>query len=165
MPVAELAAFTQRPDRVIGAHFMNPVARIRGVELVPGPRTSVSTIARASALIDHLGKTPLAIRDGAGFVTNRLLMGFINEASRLVADGIAEPEQVDRICRECFGHPMGPLETADLIGLDTITQTLAVLEEHFPGDRYHPSAPLIERVRAGNLGRKSGSGFHRYETP
>jgi 3-hydroxybutyryl-CoA dehydrogenase len=165
MPVAELAAFTQRPDRVIGAHFMNPVARIRGVELVPGPQTSAATVERARALITRLGKTPVPIRDGAGFVTNRLLMGFINEAARLVADGIAEPEQIDRICRECFGHPMGPLETADLIGLDTIVQTLAVLEQHFPGDRYRPAGPLTERVRAGSLGRKSGAGFHRYEAP
>jgi 3-hydroxybutyryl-CoA dehydrogenase len=163
LPITELARMTGRPDRVIGVHFMNPVARIPTVEMIPGEETSDETIARTAELLDHLGKRPVVIRDGAGFVSNRLLMSMVNEAARLVEEGIATPQEIDRICRECFGHRMGPLETADLIGLDTIARTLEVLHAAFPGDRYQVCRRLATAVEAGELGRKSKRGFYTYE--
>lgn len=162
LPITELARMTRRPDRVIGVHFMNPVARIPTVEMIPGEETSDETIVLTTELLDRLGKRPVVIRDGAGFVSNRLLMGMVNEAARLVEEGIATPQEIDRICRECFGHRMGPLETADLIGLDTIVHTLEVLRAAFPGDRYQVCQRLVTAVEAGELGRKSKQGFHTY---
>jgi len=159
MPITQLAAFTGRPDRVVGVHFMNPVARIHAVEVIPGEQTSAETVERTLALLAGLGKAGIPIKDSPGFVSNRLLMGMINEAVRLVEEGVAGPQTIDRVCRECFGHKMGPLETADLIGLDTIAQTLAILETQVSAERYKPCAPLSERVAEGRLGRKSGEGF------
>jgi len=164
IPITELGAMTGRADRVIGVHFMNPVALIRTVELVPGRETSLETIARAREFLSSIDKQPVAVRDAPGFVSNRLLMGMVNEAARLVAEGVATPREIDRICRECFGHRMGPLETADLIGLDTIRRTLDVLRKHFPGDRYATSSALAAAEARGDLGRKSGRGFHDYGT-
>ncbi|MFH1144028.1 MAG: 3-hydroxyacyl-CoA dehydrogenase family protein [Candidatus Eisenbacteria bacterium] len=162
LPITELGAMSGRPDRVIGVHFMNPVALIPTVELIPGRETSVETVARTREFLTALDKQPVTVRDGAGFVSNRLLMGMINEAARLVEEGVAAPEDIDRICRECFGHRMGPLETADLIGLDTIRRTLEVLQRYVSGERYATSPGLSAAVDRGDLGRKSGRGFHDY---
>ncbi|MBP6876202.1 MAG: 3-hydroxyacyl-CoA dehydrogenase family protein [Candidatus Eisenbacteria bacterium] len=163
IPITELGAMTGRPERVVGVHFMNPVARISTVELIPGERTSAETLARTQALLARMGKRAVLLKDGAGFVSNRLLMSFVNEAARLAEEGIASPAEIDVICRECFGHRMGPLETADLIGLDTIARTLEVLHGHFPGDRYRACERLMSAMRAGKWGRKSGEGFYEYE--
>lgn len=162
IPIARIAAVTGRPDRVIGTHFMNPVPMSTTVEVVRGPQTSDDTLARTSALLDELGKQAIVVGDGAGFVTNRVLMLMINEAVRLLEEKRAEARDIDRIFKACAGHKMGPLETADLIGLDTVRATLEVLRESTGDARYAPCSLLASMVDAGLHGRKSGQGFFGY---
>jgi 3-hydroxybutyryl-CoA dehydrogenase len=162
IPITRLGSASARPDRVIGVHFMNPVPMKTAVELIPGRRTSEATVKRTREFLDSLGKTPIGVRDSCGFVSNRILMLTVNEAAFLVYEGVADAQTVDEVFRSCFGHPMGPLETADLIGIDTILQSVEVLYEHFADSKYRPCPLLREMSAAGLHGRKSGQGFYVY---
>jgi 3-hydroxybutyryl-CoA dehydrogenase len=162
IPIASLAAVTERPDRVIGMHFFNPVPVMALVEVVSAPQTSVQTRAAVVALAEELGKTPAEANDFPGFVSNRILMPYINEAVWALHDGVAEAEAIDTIAKLGFNHPMGPLALADLIGLDTCVAILEVLEEGLGDSRYRPCPLLREHVAAGRVGRKSGRGFYPY---
>jgi 3-hydroxybutyryl-CoA dehydrogenase len=162
IPITSLAAATGRPDRVIGMHFFNPVPVLKLVEVVRGRETSDETAAAITELAEELGKTPAVANDFPGFVSNRILMPYINEAVHALADGVAEVEAIDTIAKLGFAHPMGPLALADLIGLDTCVAIMKVLHEGLGDDKYAP-APLLENyVEQGKLGRKSGQGFYIY---
>ena len=162
IPIASLAAATSRPDRVIGMHFFNPVPVMALVEVVSTKETSPETRAAVVELAQELGKTPAEANDFPGFVSNRILLPFINEAVWALRDGVAEPEAIDTIAKLGFNHPMGPLALADLIGLDTCVAILEVLREGLGDERYEPCPLLREHVAAGRLGRKSGAGFYTY---
>ena len=163
IPITSLAAETIRPDRVIGMHFFNPVPVLKLVEVVRGRDTSDETVEAIVAFAEELGKTPALANDFPGFVSNRILMPFINEAVWALHDGVAEAEAIDTIAKLGFAHPMGPLALADLIGLDTCVAIMEVLHEGFGDDRYTPCPLLREHVEAGRLGRKSGEGFYHYD--
>jgi len=165
IPIASLAAATSRPDRVIGMHFFNPVPVMALVEVVSTKETSAETRAAVVELAQELGKTPAEANDFPGFVSNRILLPFINEAVWALHEGVAEPEAIDTIAKLGFNHPMGPLALADLIGLDTCVAILQVLREGLGDERYEPCPLLREHVAAGRLGRKSGAGFYSYESP
>jgi 3-hydroxybutyryl-CoA dehydrogenase len=162
IPIGSLAAVTQRPDRVIGMHFFNPVPVLKLVEIIRGRDTSDETAEAVTELARELGKTPAVANDFPGFVSNRILMPFINEAVWALNDGVAEAEAIDTIAKLGFAHPMGPLALADLIGLDTCVAIMEVLQEGLGDDRYAPCPLLREHVAAGNLGRKTGRGFYEY---
>ncbi|HEX8558937.1 MAG TPA: 3-hydroxyacyl-CoA dehydrogenase NAD-binding domain-containing protein [Pyrinomonadaceae bacterium] len=162
IPITRLASLTDRPDRVIGMHFMNPVPLKPTVEVIKGHHTSADTVAAALGLLARMGKEGIVVNDSPGFVTNRVLMLTINEAVFLLHERVADVESIDRLFKTCFGHKMGPLETADLIGLDTILNSIEVLYESFNDSKYRP-CPLLKRmVDAGLHGRKSGAGFYTY---
>jgi 3-hydroxybutyryl-CoA dehydrogenase len=160
--IASLAAVTQRPDKVIGMHFFNPVPVMALVEVVSGPKTSEETRTAVVELARELGKTPAEANDFPGFVSNRILLPFINEAVWALHDGVAEAEAIDTIAKLGFNHPLGPLALADLIGLDTCVAILEVLRDGLGDERYEPCPLLREHVAAGRLGRKSGQGFYAY---
>ncbi|WP_305787965.1 3-hydroxyacyl-CoA dehydrogenase family protein [Symbioplanes lichenis] len=162
IPVGRLGSFTGRPDRVLGTHFMNPAPLKDTVEVVRGARTGDDTMRRALDLLTGMGKRAVVVNDGPGFVSNRILMLTINEAATVVRQDTADASTVDAVFTQCFGHPLGPLATADLIGVDTVVDTLDMLREHTGDDRFIPSALLVDLVEAGRLGRKTGHGFHRY---
>jgi 3-hydroxybutyryl-CoA dehydrogenase len=162
IPISSLAAATQRPEKVIGMHFFNPVPVLKLVEVVRGRDTSDETTTEIVELAKELGKVPAEANDFPGFVSNRILMPFINEAVWALHDGVAEPEAIDTIAKLGFAHPMGPLALADLIGLDTCVAIMEVLQEGLGDDRYAPCPLLREHVEAGRLGRKTGEGFYRY---
>jgi 3-hydroxybutyryl-CoA dehydrogenase len=162
IPIGSLAAATQRPDKVIGMHFFNPVPVLKLVEIIRARDTSDETATAITELAAELGKTPAVANDFPGFVSNRILMPFINEAVWALHDGVAEAESIDTIAKLGFAHPMGPLALADLIGLDTCVAIMEVLQEGLGDDRYAPCPLLRELVAAGKLGRKSGSGFFEY---
>ena len=163
IPIATLAAATSRPDRVIGMHFFNPVPVLKLVEVIRAAETSDETTAAILGLARDLGKQPAQANDFPGFVSNRILMPFINEAAYALMDGVAEAEAIDTIARLGFAHPIGPLALADLIGLDTCVAIMNVLHEGLGDARYAPCPLLAEHVAAGRLGRKSGRGFYAYE--
>jgi 3-hydroxybutyryl-CoA dehydrogenase len=162
IPIGSLAAATQRPDKVIGMHFFNPVPVLKLVEIIRARDTSDETATAITELAVELGKTPAVANDFPGFVSNRILMPFINEAVWALDDGVAEADAIDTIAKLGFAHPMGPLALADLIGLDTCVAIMEVLQEGLGDDRYAPCPLLREHVSAGKLGRKSGSGFFEY---
>ena len=162
IPIATLAAATGRPDRVIGMHFFNPVPVMALVEVVRAPSTSDETTAAIVELARELGKTPAVANDFPGFVSNRILMPFINEAAWALHDGVADPEAIDTIAKLGFNHPIGPLALADLIGLDTCVAIMEVLQAGLGDEKYAPCPLLREHVAAGRLGRKSGGGFYDY---
>jgi 3-hydroxybutyryl-CoA dehydrogenase len=162
IPIASLAAATDRPDKVIGMHFFNPVPVLQLVEVIRSERTSDETAAAIVELARDLGKTPAEARDFPGFVSNRILMPFINEAAYALQEGVAEPEAIDTIAKLGFAHPIGPLALADLIGLDTCVAIMDVLHEGLGDPKYAPCPLLREHVAAGRLGRKSGRGFYEY---
>ncbi len=162
IPIASLAAVTARPDRVIGMHFFNPVPVMTLVEVVRGPSTSDETAAAIVELAREIGKTPAEANDFPGFVSNRILMPFINEAVWALHDGVADAEAIDTIAKLGFAHPIGPLALADLIGLDTCVAIMDVLERGLGDSHYAPCPLLREHVAAGRLGRKSGRGFYEY---
>jgi 3-hydroxybutyryl-CoA dehydrogenase len=162
IPITLLAAATSRPDRVAGMHFFNPVPVLKLVEVIRGLETSDETARSISQLAVDLGKTPAEARDLPGFVSNRILMPFINEAAYAVLEGVAEPEAIDTIAKLGFAHPMGPLALADLIGLDTCVAIMEVLHEGLGNPKYAPCPLLRQYVHAGRLGRKSGRGFYDY---
>ncbi len=160
--ITRIASWTGRPDRVIGMHFMNPVPMKPVVEVIRGWHTSDETVDSAKAFLVAIDKKGIVVNDMPGFVSNRVLMLTVNEAAWLVQDGVSEARDIDEIFRSCFGHAMGPLETADLIGLDTILFSLEVLYESYNEDKFRPCPLLRKMVDAGLLGRKSGKGFHAY---
>ena len=162
IPISALAAATRRPENVIGMHFFNPVPVLKLVEIVRGRETSDETTRAVVELARELGKVPAEANDFPGFVSNRILMPFINEAVWALHDGVAEAEAIDTIAKLGFAHPMGPLALADLIGLDTCVAIMEVLQEGLGDDRYAPCPLLREHVAAGRLGRKSGHGFYPY---
>ena len=162
IPISTLAAATQRPDRVIGMHFFNPVPVLQLVEIVRGRETSDETAEAITELARELGKTAAVANDFPGFVSNRILMPFINEAVWALHDGVAEAEAIDTIAKLGFAHPMGPLALADLIGLDTCVAIMEVLRDGLGDERYAPCPLLQDLVTAGKLGRKSGAGFYIY---
>jgi 3-hydroxybutyryl-CoA dehydrogenase len=162
IPITSLAAATSRPDRVIGMHFFNPVPVLALVEVIRAVQTSDETAAAIVDLARDLGKTPAEANDFPGFVSNRILMPFVNEAAYALMEGVAEPEAIDTIAKLGFAHPMGPLALADLIGLDTCVSIMDVLHDGLGDPKYAP-CPLLRRyVAAGRLGRKSGRGFYEY---
>lgn len=163
--ITRVGALTRRPDRVIGVHFMNPVPLKPMVEVIRGHHTSEGTIETTREFLRRMGKDCIVVNDLPGFVSNRVLMLTVNEAVFLVQDGVAAADQIDLLFKSCFGHKMGPLETADLIGLDTILYSLEVLCESYNDPKYRPSPLLRKMVDAGLLGRKSGRGFHDYGLP
>ncbi|MEX2601914.1 MAG: 3-hydroxyacyl-CoA dehydrogenase NAD-binding domain-containing protein [Balneolaceae bacterium] len=160
--ITRLGALTNRPDKIIGMHFMNPVPMKATVEVIKGYHTSEKTIKTGTEFLADIGKEGIIVNDSPGFVSNRVLMLTINEAAFLVYEGVATPQQVDEIFRKCFGHKMGPLETGDLIGLDTILYSIEVLWESYNDSKYRPCPMLKKMVDAGLLGRKSGEGFFKY---
>jgi 3-hydroxybutyryl-CoA dehydrogenase len=163
IPIGTLAAATRRPEAVVGMHFFNPVPVMALVEVVRGPGTADGTVTAIVELARELGKTPALANDRPGFVSNRILMPFINEAVHALAEGVAEAEAIDTIAKLGFNHPLGPLALADLIGLDTCVAIMDVLHAGLGEERFAPSPLLREHVAAGRLGRKSGSGFYSYE--
>ncbi len=161
--ITRIASFTTRPDKVVGIHFMNPVPLKRVVEVIKAHYTTKETLDITTQLLVRIGKDGVVVKDWPGFVSNRVLMLMINEAIFLIQDGVSNAKDVDRIFKGCFEHKMGPLETADMIGLDTILYSIEVLYESFNDDKYRPCPLLKKMVSAGLLGRKSGQGFYNYQ--
>jgi len=162
IPITSLAAVTGRPEQVIGMHFFNPVPVLQLVEVIRAVQTSDETIAAIVDLAKDLGKVPAEARDFPGFVSNRILMPFVNEAAYALMEGVAEAEAIDTIAKLGFAHPMGPLALADLIGLDTCVAIMEVLSEGLADPKYAPCPLLRQYVAAGRLGRKSGRGIYEY---
>src|SRR5687767_15156358 len=162
IPISSLAAATGRPDRVIGMHFFNPVPVLKLVEVVRGRDTSDETARSIVELAKELGKVPAEANDFPGFVSNRILMPFINEAVWALHDGVAEAEAIDTIAKLGFAHPLGPLALADLIGLETCVAIMEVLQEGLGDDRYAPCPLLRDYVEQGRMGRKTKRGFFEY---
>ena len=160
--ITEIAARTQRPDKVIGMHFMNPVPMMQLVEIIRGLGTSDETTKTVMEVATALGKTPVEVNDYPGFVANRILMPMINEAVYCVMEGVATPEAVDTVMKLGMNHPMGPLALADLIGLDVCLFILEVMHGGLGDPKYRPCPLLRKMVAAGRLGRKSGQGFYDY---
>jgi 3-hydroxybutyryl-CoA dehydrogenase len=165
IPITSLAAVTGRPEQVIGMHFFNPVPVLKLVEVVRAVQTSDETAVAISELAVELGKVPAEARDFPGFVSNRILMPFVNEAAYALMEGVAEAEAIDTIAKLGFAHPMGPLALADLIGLDTCVAIMEVLHDGLGDPKYAPCPLLRQYVAAGRLGRKSGRGFYTYQAP
>ncbi|GAB2642553.1 3-hydroxyacyl-CoA dehydrogenase family protein [Nocardia goodfellowii] len=161
IPIAELAAETGRPDQILGLHFMNPAPLTETVEVITTARTSPGTLNRTLGLLDALGKKGIVVGDGPGFVINRVLMLSIAEAATITETG-TDAATIDDLFEGCLGHRMGPLRTADLIGLDNVADTLVVLRETTGDGRYRIPEALAQLVAAGHLGRKTGKGFHEY---
>lgn len=164
IPITRIASVGRHPERVVGVHFMNPVPAKPVVELIPGFHTTPQTVERTRDLLTSMGKRAVDVKDASGFVSNRVLMLTVNEAAYLVHEGVATAESVDEVFRGCFGHPMGPLETADLIGVDTILYSVEVLYEHYADSKYRPCPLLKQMTDAGLHGRKTGRGFYTYES-
>ena len=160
--ITRVGGLTERPSQVVGMHFMNPVPMKPMVEVIRGYHTSDETLKGAEAFLAGMGKECIVVEDMPGFVSNRVLMLTVNEAVFVVQDGVAPAADVDRLFKTCFGHKMGPLETADLIGLDTILYSLEVLYESYNDDKFRPCPLLRKMVDAGLYGRKSGEGFYPY---
>jgi len=162
IPITSLAAVTERPERVIGMHFFNPVPVLKLVEVIRAVQTSDETAAAIVQLARDLGKEPAEARDFPGFISNRILMPFINEAAYALMEGVGDPEAIDLVAKLGFAHPLGPLALADLIGLDTCVAIMDVLHEGLGNPKYAPCPLLRQYVQAGRLGRKSGRGFYTY---
>jgi methoxymalonate biosynthesis protein len=162
IPIDELAESVVRRDELVGVHFMNPAYLIKMVEVIRGTHTSDATMAAVQALLTALGRQSLVVHDSPGFVINRLLHPLINIAARVVDEGVASVEVVDGLVEGCLGHSTGPLRTADLIGLDNLVDSLKVLYARTGEESCRPCEGLLEKVRAGHLGRKSGQGFYDY---
>ncbi|TLF51956.1 3-hydroxybutyryl-CoA dehydrogenase [Halomonas urmiana] len=163
LSLTRLAGVCERPERVVGMHFFNPVPVLKLVEVIRAEQTSDATVARIEALAEALGKTAVSVGDSPGFAVNRLLVPMINEAAFLVQEGAATPEAIDQAMKLGAAHPLGPLALADLIGLDVCLSIMEVLQEGFGDPKYRPCPLLRRMVDAGYLGRKSGRGFHVYE--
>ncbi|MEU1866297.1 3-hydroxyacyl-CoA dehydrogenase family protein [Streptomyces gardneri] len=162
IPIDEMAAWVKSPGDLIGTHFMNPAYLISMVEVIRGPQTADKTVESVLSLLTRIGRRPVVVRDAPGFVTSRLLHPMINDAAQVVSAGTATVEDVDTLMQGCLGHPTGPLRTADLIGIDNLVDALEALYERTGDERCRPSELLLEKVRLGELGRKSGRGFYNY---
>lgn len=162
LPITEIAAVTNRPDQVIGMHFMNPVPVMKLVEVIRGIQTSDETYKTIAKMTEALNKTSVEVADFPGFAANRILMPMINEAIYSVYEGVASPEDIDTVMKLGMNHPMGPLQLADFIGLDTCLYIMEVLHEGFGDSKYRPCPLLRKYVKAGWLGKKSGRGFYEY---
>lgn len=162
IPITDLASVTSRPESFIGMHFMNPVPLMKLVEVIRGLRTSDQTAKIIKELAEQMGKIPVEVNDGPGFVSNRVLFAMINEAMFCLQDGTGTAESIDSVMKLGMNHPMGPLELADLIGLDVSLNILNVLYDGFNDSKYRPCPLLKKMVQAGYLGRKSGKGFYDY---
>ncbi|GEN34483.1 MULTISPECIES: 3-hydroxybutyryl-CoA dehydrogenase [Aneurinibacillus] len=163
LPITEIAAVTNRPEKVIGMHFMNPVPVMKLIEVIRGLATSDETYRVVAELSEKMGKVAVEVNDFPGFVSNRVLMPMINEAIYCVYEGVATPEAIDEVMKLGMNHPMGPLTLADFIGLDTCLYIMEVLHEGFGDSKYRPCPLLRKYVKAGWLGRKSGRGFYTYQ--
>jgi 3-hydroxybutyryl-CoA dehydrogenase len=163
IPITRIAGAGKSPERFVGMHFMNPVPLMPMVEIIRGARTSGETVDAARALVAGAGRDSIVVNDSPGFVTNRVMMLMVNEAMFLVQEGVASVQDVDRLFKTCFGHKMGPLETADLIGLDTVLRSLDVICGELNDSKYRPCTLLKKMVYAGTTGRKSGKGFYDYD--
>ena len=157
-----IAKATNRPDRVIGMHFMNPVPIMKLVEIINGPETLAEVTDEVISVAESMGKVALLCNDSPGFVSNRILCPMINEAILTLEEGVAEPDAIDGIMKLGMNHPIGPLALADLIGLDTVLHIMRVLHEGLGNDKYEPASLLVSMVEKGTLGRKSGKGFYDY---
>ena len=160
--IDSIASSTNRPGRVIGMHFMNPVPIMKLVEVIKGTHTEPEVTAEVTRVIESLGKTPLECNDSPGFVSNRILCPMINEAIITLDEGVADPEAIDGIMKLGMNHPIGPLALADLIGLDTVLNIMRVLHEGLADDKYKPAPLLVSMVEEGKLGRKTKKGFYDY---
>lgn len=163
LPITELAAVTERPEQVIGMHFMNPVPVMKLVEIIRGLATADEVYKNVEEMTNQLGKTPVEVNDFPGFVSNRVLMPMINEAIYTLYEGVASKEAIDNVMKLGMNHPMGPLMLADFIGLDTCLYIMEILHEGFGDSKYRPCPLLRKYVAAGWLGKKSGRGFYVYE--
>lgn len=162
LPITEIAAATQRPEQVIGMHFMNPVPVMKLVEIIRGLATTDEVYQAVEDMTVKLSKTPVEVNDFPGFVSNRILMPMINEAIFTLQEGVATKEAIDEVMKLGMNHPMGPLQLADFIGLDTCLYIMEVLHEGFGDSKYRPSPLLRQYVKAGWLGKKTGRGFYEY---
>ena len=160
--ITTIADATNRPDKVIGMHFMNPVPIMKLVEIINGKETSEQTNAAVIQASEQMGKTALSCNDSPGFVSNRILCPMLNEAILTLQEGVAQPEAIDGIMKLGMNHPIGPLALCDLIGLDTVLHIMNVLHEGMADDKYAPAPLLIQMVADGKLGRKTGQGFYSY---
>ena len=160
--ITRVGSVTQRPDKIVGVHFMNPSYLKPVIEVMQGHHTSEQCLEKTRTLLSQLGKEAIVVKDFPGFVSNRISHLFMNEAAFVYQDGVATAEQIDSIFKKCFGHKMGPLETADLIGLDTVMKSLDVLYESYQDSKFRCCPLLRKMVDAGLLGRKSGKGFYDY---
>lgn len=162
LPITGIASLTNRPRQIIGIHFMNPVPLKKAVEVIKGYHTSDDTLSITKALLERMDKKSIIVKDWPGFVSNRILMFTINEAAYVIQDNVSSIQDVDRVFKDCFEHKMGPLETADMIGIDTVLYSVKVLYDCFKDSKYRPCPLLQKMVDAGLLGRKSGQGFYNY---
>lgn len=162
LSITEIAAVTNRPDKVIGMHFFNPAPVMKLVEIIRGQKTSDEVYNHISELARSMGKTPVMVNEAPGFVVNRILIPMINEGIGILADGIASKEEIDEAMKLGANHPMGPLALGDLIGLDVCLAIMEVLHTEFGDDKYRPHPLLRKMVRANLLGRKTGEGFYKY---
>jgi len=164
LSITEIASVTQRPDKVVGVHFFNPAPVMQLVELIRGFDTSDDTFGVSKAFIEKIGKTPIEVKESPGFAVNRILCPMMNEAIFAYSEGIASAEDIDQAMVLGANHPMGPLALADLVGLDTLLSVLEGLHQEMGEDKYRPAPLLRKIVRAGHLGRKTGKGFHNYNS-
>lgn len=162
LPITEIAAATKRPERVIGMHFMNPVPVMKLVEIIRGLATDDDVYNAVEKMTENLSKVPVEVNDFPGFVANRILMPMINEAIFTLYEGVATEESIDQVMKLGMNHPMGPLQLADFIGLDTCLYIMETLHEGFGDSKYRPCPLLRKYVAAGWLGKKSGRGFYQY---
>jgi 3-hydroxybutyryl-CoA dehydrogenase len=163
IPMARFAALHAQPGRIVGMHFMNPVPLMPMIEVIRGEATGEDTLGAARRITEQMGKQCIVVKDSPGFVTNRVMMLTVNEAVFLLHEGVASAEDIDRLFQTCFNHRMGPLATADLIGIDTVLYSIEVLHREFNDDKYRPCPLFRTMVDQGLLGRKSGRGFYAYD--